>query len=85
MPIGHTLSQFEPPTDPLDLFGGDGASYEESMQVRYEDPGERDERERLLSIFESQSLVAEDGRGKRGGGGRKGPAAARRSTRMAGF
>ncbi|KZP22630.1 hypothetical protein FIBSPDRAFT_787042 [Athelia psychrophila] len=80
-PIGHTLSQFEP-HDELNLFEGEGMSYEESMQVRYEDPGERDERERLLSIFESQT-VTEEIRGKRSG--RKGQLPARRSTRMAGF
>lgn len=52
------------------------------MRVRYEDPGERDERRRLMSLFESQT-----------GGGEESPASAisrktpavRRSTRMAGF
>lgn len=80
-PASRSLSPFEA-NDELNLLDGGGMSYEESMRVRYEDPGERDERKRLMSLFESQTPDGER-LGKKMG--RKGPGLVRRSTRMAGF
>jgi DNA replication regulator DPB11 len=54
---------------------------EESMRVTYEDPGERDEKKRLMSILESQG--ESDSTTK--GGRRKGKGVVRRSLRVAGF
>jgi DNA replication regulator DPB11 len=51
----------------------------------YEDPGQRDERKRLMSLFETQTQGGGDGRGVGKKSGRKGPPAVRRSTRVAGF
>jgi len=80
------LSPFEP-YDELNLV--DGRPYEESMRVTYEDPGQRDEKRRLMSLFEIQTPEgAEGGEVGKEGRGRKGSASAtvvRRSTRMAGF
>lgn len=85
MPIsayGESLSPFES-YDELNINDGDGQLVEESMRVTYEDPGQRDEKKRLMSLFESQS---EEGRASRGSA-KKGKASVktRRSTRIAGF
>jgi hypothetical protein len=55
------------------------------MRVVYEDPGERHEKERLLSLFETQTLTDDVKRAapKREKKGRA--AGPRRSARMAGF
>jgi hypothetical protein len=47
------------------------------MRVMYEDPGQLEERKRLLGMFESQTLDEH--------GVKKGKVSAKRSTRMAGF
>jgi DNA replication regulator DPB11 len=51
----------------------------------YEDPGQRDEKKRLMSLFETQTHSADDGQAGVRNGSTKGLAAVRRSTRMAGF
>jgi len=79
----RSLSLFES-YDELSLIDG-ARSYEESMRVTYEDPGQRDEKKRLMSLFETQTQSGEDSRAAGWKGGRKGPAAVRRSTRVAGF
>ena len=74
------------PYDGLNLV--DGRPYEESMRVTYEDPGQRDEKRRLMSLFETQTPEGAEGEVGKEGRGRKGSASAtvvRRSTRMAGF
>lgn len=81
LPASRSLSPFEA-NDELNMVHEGGASYEESMRVRYEDPGERDERKRLMSLFESQTTGADDITGL---GKKVGTKAVRRSTRMAGF
>jgi hypothetical protein len=50
------------------------------MRVMYEDPGQLEERKRLLGMFESQTLDEDDGKG-----GKKAKGTTRRSTRIAGF
>jgi DNA replication regulator DPB11 len=55
---------------------------EESMRVTYEDPGERDEKKRLMSLLESQS---ETDPTAKTGGRKKGKGLVRRSLRVAGF
>jgi hypothetical protein len=57
---------------------------EESMRVMYEDPGERDEKRRLMSMFESQADASVGGV-RRKGDRKKAKGLARRSTRVAGF
>lgn len=52
---------------------------EESMRVTYEDPGQRDEKKRLMSLFGSQ-----DDEGKNGKKPNRGKAS-RKSSRIAGF
>ena len=79
----RSLSPFES-YDELSLIDG-ARSYEESMRVTYEDPGQRDEKKRLMSLFETQTQSGEDSHAAGRKGGRKGPAAVRRSTRVAGF
>ena len=56
-----------------------GKSQEESMRVMYEDPGQRDERKRLMSLLKNQAGGEEDSLGS---GFEK---RARRSMRIAGF
>lgn len=80
-PYNRSLSPFEP-HDELNLVNGGGRFYEESMRVTYEDPGQREEKRRLMSLFETQG---EESRGAGRKEGRKGPALVRRSTRVAGF
>ncbi|KAF8813526.1 hypothetical protein BYT27DRAFT_7131662 [Phlegmacium glaucopus] len=56
-------------------------SQEESMRVMYEDPGQRDEKKRLISLLKNQGGVEEDSLGSSGGFEKR----ARRSMRIAGF
>jgi DNA replication regulator DPB11 len=80
----RSLSPFEP-YDELNLIDGGGRSYEESMRVMYEDPGQLEEKKRLMSLFETQTQSGDDSRTGGRKGGKKAPTAVRRSTRMAGF
>ena len=51
----------------------------------YEDPGQRDEKKRLMSLFETKTQGGDDGHAEERKVGKKGPTVVRRSTRMAGF
>jgi DNA replication regulator DPB11 len=51
----------------------------------YEDPGQRDEKKRLMSLFETQTQSGDESRAGSRKGSKTGPAVVRRSTRMAGF
>jgi DNA replication regulator DPB11 len=59
-----------------------GKSQEESMRVMYEDPGQRDEKKRLMSLLKNQGGGDEDSLGFSSSEFEK---RARRSTRLAGF
>ena len=86
-PYDRSLSPFEP-CDELNLTDEGGRSYEESMRVMYEDPGQRDEKRRLMSLFENDTQQGRDEPGHRGAEwkAKKGlSAGVRRSTRVAGF
>jgi DNA replication regulator DPB11 len=78
---GDSLGPFEP-YDELNINDQDNQSVEESMRVMYEDPGQRDEKKRLMSLFESQN---EDGKALCGSGKQPKGVRTRRSTRIAGF
>ena len=68
--------------DELNLIDGGGRSYEESMRVMYEDPGQlEDRKKRLMSLFETQTQSGDDSRTGGGKDGKKAPIAVRR-TRM---
>ena len=83
--VGSLLS---PTTDfgafdlPTHLMTTENELAEDSMRVTYEDPGERDEKKRLMSLLESQS---ETDSTARSGGRKKGKGLVRRSLRVAGF
>lgn len=69
--------------DELNLVG-EGQSFEESMRVMYEDPGQLEEKEKLMKLLESQT----QGEGHGSAGKRvtkKGVPGVRRSTRMAAY
>jgi len=51
----------------------------------YEDPGQLEEKKRLMSLFETQTQSEDDSRDGGRKGSKKRPTAVRRSTRMAGF
>jgi DNA replication regulator DPB11 len=71
------------PYDELNITDGESTITEQSIRVMYEDPGQRDEQHRLMSLFESGAGL------KTGRGGRKGAAnpgrTTRRSTRIGGL
>lgn len=83
-PYDRPLNQYEP-YDELDLVEGNEQPFEESMRVMYEDPGQRDEKKRLMSLFESQNQGGDESYSGGRSGTKKGASAIRRSTRMAGF
>ncbi|KAF9459055.1 hypothetical protein BDZ94DRAFT_1300839 [Collybia nuda] len=63
----------------------DEAPVEESMRVRYEDPGQQNEKKRLLNLLRGSTISLSDG-GADGGEDKGGKATrSRRSTRIAGF
>ncbi|KAF8193425.1 hypothetical protein BJ912DRAFT_241190 [Pholiota molesta] len=69
--------------DDLSISGGSSStrSQEESMRVMYEDPGQRDEKRRLMSLLKSQSGGEEEAGSKPGSIGSR----TRRSARVPGF
>ena len=70
------------PYNAVDEFEHEGGKpQEESMRVMYEDPGQRDEKKRLMSLLKNQAGGEEDLLGSSSGFERR----ARRSTRIAGF
>jgi DNA replication regulator DPB11 len=78
-PVPERFESFDTPT----VMTGDIDLTEQSMRVTYEDPGERDEKKRLMSLFErpveeAEPLGKADGR-------KKGKGLVRRSLRVAGF
>lgn len=79
MPIPYEFNHFEN-DDELNIIDGDGITQEQSMRVMYEDPGQLEERKRLLGMFESQTLDEHSGHG-----GKRAKVFTRRSTRIAGF
>lgn len=82
-----SLSSFDS-YDESGINDGNNQLAEESMRVLYEDPGQRDEKKRLMSLFESQPQVGEAEKGVAGvkGGGKKSRGkSVRRSQRIAGF
>ncbi|KII84392.1 hypothetical protein PLICRDRAFT_179634 [Plicaturopsis crispa FD-325 SS-3] len=87
----HRMSPFDGEDEMNVIDGHDG---DESMRVMYEDPGQRDEKERLMNLFggagEVRKSLRQDKSEKDGkGGGRRSDNGSggliRRSTRIAGF
>ena len=81
---GRTITGdlFEP-YNAVDEFENDGGNFQEesSMRVMYEDPGQRDEKKRLMNLLKNQAGGEEDPLvGSSGGFGKR-----RRSVRIAGF
>ena len=77
-----TADLFEP-YNAVDEFENDGGNFQEesSMRVMYEDPGQRDEKKRLMNLLKNQAGGEEDPLvGSSGGFGKR-----RRSVRIAGF
>ena len=65
----------------VDEFDGANFQEESSMRVMYEDPGQRDEKKRLMNLLKNQAGGEEDPLvGSSGGFGKR-----RRSVRIAGF
>lgn len=78
---GVTGDLFEP-YNAVDEFEIEGVkSQEESMRVMYEDPGQRDEKKRLISLLKNQGGGEEDSLGSNSGFEKR----TRRSLRIAGF
>ena len=67
----------------VDEFENEGGKMEEesSMRVMYEDPGQRDEKKRLINLLKNQGGGEEDSLGSSGGFEKR----TRRSMRIAGF
>ena len=68
----------------VDEFENEGSNFrdESSMRVMYEDPGQRDEKKRLMNLLKNQAGGEEDPLvGSSGGFGKR----TRRSVRIAGF
>jgi DNA replication regulator DPB11 len=77
---GAVTGDFFESYNAVDEFENEGGkSQEESMRVMYEDPGQRDEKKRLMSLLKNQAGGEEDSLGS---GFEK---RARRSMRIAGF
>ena len=81
---GRTITGdlFEP-YNAVDEFENEGGNFQEesSMRVMYEDPGQRDEKKRLMNLLKNQAGGEEDPLvGSSGGFGKR-----RRSVRIAGF
>jgi DNA replication regulator DPB11 len=67
-----------------DLSSMDNAPLEESMRVRYEDPGQQNEKKRLMNLLKTS--VTSQSAGAGGSDDKAGKATrSRRSTRIAGF
>ena len=69
--------------DAVEEFENEGGNFQEesSMRVMYEDPGQRDEKKRLMNLLKNQAGGEEDPLvGSSGGFGKR-----RRSVRIAGF
>ena len=67
----------------VDEFESEGGKLEdESMRVMYEDPGQRDEKKRLINLLKIQAGGEEDPLGSSGGFEKR---TRRRSVRIAGF
>ena len=69
----------------VDEFENEGGNFQEesSMRVMYEDPGQRDEKKRLMNLLKNQAGGEEDL--LVGSGGGFGKRTRRRSVRIAGF
>ena len=67
----------------VDEFEGEGGNFQEesSMRVMYEDPGQREEKKRLMNLLKNQAGGEEDALVSSGGFGKR----TRRSVRIAGF
>lgn len=82
-PFRRSSSPLEIEIDELNLMG-EGQPYEESMRVMYEDPGQLEEKEKLIKLLESQT----PGEGHSSVGKKvikKGVSGVRRSTRTAAY
>jgi len=79
-----SLSPFEP-YDEMNIVDGESHGVEESMRVMYEDPVQREEKKRLMSLFETQGDGDGTQSGMNGGGGGTKKSRTRRSARVAGF
>ena len=77
---GYSIGDFE--SYPHELNLGDQESQAESMRVMYEDPGQREEKKRLMSLLKSQGG---EGESMTLSASRDVEKQARRSTRIAGF
>lgn len=80
---GYTISSINPyeSYDDMNIHGEDSAAKEESVRVMYEDPGQRDEKKRLMSLLKSQADDVLPGSGK----AVKSSGRTRKSSRLAGF
>jgi DNA replication regulator DPB11 len=67
----------------VDEFESEGGNFQEesSMRVMYEDPGQRDEKKRLMNLLKNQAGGEDDPLVSSGGFGKR----TRRSVRIAGF
>ena len=72
------VETFETYDDDLNLFERSNVG-EESMHVVYVDPGQRDEKKRLMSLLRNDSVL------EVGEGGKASSLRTRRSSRIAGF
>lgn len=78
-----TISSINPyeSFDDLNVNGENSGAKEESVRVMYEDPGQRDEKKRLMNLLKSQADDVLPGSGK----GAKSLGRTRKSARIAGF